>query len=67
MRLACAALPIMRAQGGGRIINVTSENDPDEVARAIEDCIRASDPPARIVVGADAIRPGDYDPPVHTR
>ncbi len=27
MRLACAALPVMRAQGGGRIINVTSEND----------------------------------------
>jgi NAD(P)-dependent dehydrogenase (short-subunit alcohol dehydrogenase family) len=136
MRLACAALPAMRAQGGGRIINVTSENDtapapfggwysaskaalasastvldaevhefgifvtvvapglyrtamadqllsfpvaagsryadtlaalraeiaagleeaadPDEVARAIEDCILATDPPARIVVGADA-------------
>lgn len=28
--------------------------DPDEVARAIEDCIAASEPPARIVVGADA-------------
>jgi NAD(P)-dependent dehydrogenase (short-subunit alcohol dehydrogenase family) len=27
MRLARAALPVMRAQGGGRIINVTSEND----------------------------------------
>jgi NAD(P)-dependent dehydrogenase (short-subunit alcohol dehydrogenase family) len=136
MRLASAALPVMRAQGGGRIINVTSENDtapapfggwysaskaalaslsmvlgaevhpfgvfvtvvapglfrtemsarlpdftvaagsayttpfgalmagnsaalqhagdPDEVARAIEDCIAASEPPARIVVGADA-------------
>ncbi len=136
MRLASAALPVMRAQGGGRIINVTSENDtapapfggwysaskaalaslstvlgaevhgfgvsvtviapglyrtpmsarlphfavpgdspyagpfsalstrtaatlqragdPDEVARAIEDCVAASEPPARIVVGADA-------------
>ena len=137
MRLARAALPVMRAQGGGRIINVTSENDtapapfggwysaskaalaslstvldaevrgagvtvtvvapglygtamaqalpsfgvtadspyaaefaalrertlaalqragdPDEVAEAIEDCIRAAEPPARIVVGADAL------------
>ena len=27
MRLACAAVPIMRDQGGGRIINVTSMND----------------------------------------
>jgi len=136
MRLASAALPVMRAQGGGRIVNVTSENDtapapfggwysaskaalatlsmvlgaevhpfgvhvtviapglyrtamsaqlphfqvagdsayaapfgalrartvstlqgagdPDEVARAIADCIAASEPPARIVVGADA-------------
>lgn len=136
MRLASAALPVMRAQGGGRIINVTSENDtapapfggwysaskaalaslsmvlgaevhpfgvfvtvvapglfrtamsaglgdyavaarsayaapfgalmasnraavqhagdPDEVARAIGDCMAASQPPARIVVGADA-------------
>jgi NAD(P)-dependent dehydrogenase (short-subunit alcohol dehydrogenase family) len=137
MRLASAAVPEMRAQGGGRIINVTSENDsfpapfggwysaskaalasastvlgaevrrfgifvtviapglfrtamaaqldsfpiaadsayapmltavreqnatwpdeagdPDEVARVIEECILASDPPARIVVGADAL------------
>ncbi len=136
MRLASAALPVMRGLGGGRIINVTSENDtapapfggwysaskaalaslssvlgaevhhfgvfvtvvapglfrtpmsaglpdfevaadsgyaapfgalrtqtaaalrragdPDEVAQAIEDCIAASEPPARIVVGADA-------------
>jgi len=141
MRLARAALPVMRAQGGGRIINVTSENDtapapfggwysaskaalaslsvvldaevrgsgvavtvvapglyrtpmsqslpsfrvaadsryaaafaalrertlaalpragdPDEVARAIEGCVRAADPPARIVVGADAIAMDD--------
>ena len=136
LRLATAAVPVMRAQGGGRIINVTSENDvapapfggwysaskaalasasvvldaevhgfgifvtvvapglfqtpmsaafgsgrvaddspyaaafaaaieesvaevaragdPGLVARAIDDCIRAGDPPARIVVGADA-------------
>ena len=137
MRLIRAALPAMRAQGGGRIINVTSVNDiamapfggwysaskaamaslsmvlgaelqgsgivvtvvapglfvtgmseqlpfarvaedsrytavfeklraesalelatagdPDEVARAIADCIGAERPPARIVVGADGI------------
>ena len=137
MRLIRAALPAMRAQGGGRIINVTSVNDiamapfggwysaskaamaslsmvlgaelhgsgifvtvvapglfvtgmseqlpfarvaedsrytavfeklraesalelaaagdPDEVARAIADCIAAAAPPARIVVGADGI------------
>jgi NAD(P)-dependent dehydrogenase (short-subunit alcohol dehydrogenase family) len=137
MRLARAAIPVMRGQGGGRIINVSSANDvapapfggwysaskaalsslsavldaevhgfgifvtvvapglfqtpmarqlpsfavaadsryaatldklreqnaaalegaadPDEVARAIEDCLRASDPPARVVVGADAV------------
>jgi NAD(P)-dependent dehydrogenase (short-subunit alcohol dehydrogenase family) len=136
MRLAAAAVPVMRAQGGGRIINVTSGNDtvpapfggwysaskaalasastvldaevhgfgifvtvvapglfrtpmaerladqhdvsgsryaaalaalpgraaaslehagdPDEVAGAIADCIAAGDPPARLVVGADA-------------
>jgi NAD(P)-dependent dehydrogenase (short-subunit alcohol dehydrogenase family) len=137
MRLIRAALPVMRAQGGGRIINVTSVNDialapfggwysaskaamaglsmvlgaelqgsgifvtvvapglfvtgmseqlpfarvaddsrytaafeklraesaaellmagdPDEVARAIADCIAAPEPPARIVVGADGV------------
>ena len=137
MRLIRAALPVMRAQGGGRIINVTSVNDiapapfggwysaskaalaslsmvlgaelqgsgifvtvvapglfvtgmseqlpfarvasdslytaafekmnaeralelaaagdPDEVARAIAECIAAAEPPARIVVGADGI------------
>jgi NAD(P)-dependent dehydrogenase (short-subunit alcohol dehydrogenase family) len=137
MRLIRAALPVMRAQGGGRIINVTSVNDiavapfggwysaskaalaalsmvlgaelhgsgifvtvvapglfvtgmseqlplarvatgsryatafeklraesalelatagdPDEVARALAECIVADQPPARIVVGADGI------------
>ena len=137
MRLIRAALPVMRAQGGGRIINVTSVNDiapapfggwysaskaalaslsmvlgaelqgsgifvtvvapglfvtgmseqlpfarvpgdsryaavfeklraesalelatagdPDEVARALAECIAAAAPPARIVVGADGI------------
>jgi NAD(P)-dependent dehydrogenase (short-subunit alcohol dehydrogenase family) len=135
MRLARAAIPVMRGQGGGRIINLTSVNDiapavfggwysaskaalsslsvvldaevrgfgisvtvvapglyatemasrlplaqapegsaygkafegirretaaelaqagdPDEVAVAIQECILASDPPARIVVGTD--------------
>jgi NAD(P)-dependent dehydrogenase (short-subunit alcohol dehydrogenase family) len=137
MRLIRAALPVMRAQGTGRIINVTSVNDiapapfggwysaskaalaslsmvlgaelhgsgifvtvvapglfvtgmseqlpfarvaddsryaavfeklrnesalelatagdPDEVARAIADCVGSDQPPARIVVGADGI------------
>jgi NAD(P)-dependent dehydrogenase (short-subunit alcohol dehydrogenase family) len=137
MRLIRAALPVMRAQGAGRIINVTSVNDiapapfggwysaskaalaslsmvlgaelhgsgifvtvvapglfvtgmserlplarvatdsryagafeklraesamelatagdPDEVARALAECIAAAQPPARIVVGADGI------------
>jgi NAD(P)-dependent dehydrogenase (short-subunit alcohol dehydrogenase family) len=137
MRLIRAALPVMRAQGAGRIINVTSVNDiamapfggwysaskaalaslsmvlgaelhgsgifvtvvapglfvtgmseqlpfsrvatdsryagafeklraesamelatagdPDEVARALAECIAAAAPPARIVVGADGI------------
>jgi len=30
-----------------------SAGDPDEVASAIEDCIEADEPPARVVVGAD--------------
>jgi NAD(P)-dependent dehydrogenase (short-subunit alcohol dehydrogenase family) len=136
MRLVRAAVPVMRSQGGGRIVNVTSMNDvlpapfaswysaskaalasasvaldaeihgfgifvtvvapglfrtemieglvsfgiaegsayrktleglraentvyiagagnPQEVADAIDQCVRADDPPARVVVGADA-------------
>jgi NAD(P)-dependent dehydrogenase (short-subunit alcohol dehydrogenase family) len=136
LRLARSVVPVMRAQGGGRIVNVTSMNDvlpapfggwysaskaalasasavldaevhgfgifvtvvapgffrtamaealesfdvgeespyrpalvalaqqnasrletagdPDDVAAAIESCIRAAEPPARLVVGADA-------------
>ena len=30
--------------------------DPDDVARAIVDCVHADDPPARVVVGEDATR-----------
>jgi hypothetical protein len=33
---------------------VDKAGDPDEVARAIEDCMNAAEPPARVVVGADA-------------
>jgi hypothetical protein len=40
------------AQRGRTITALERAGDPDQVARAIEDCIRASDPPARIVVGA---------------
>lgn len=32
---------------------LASAGDPGEVASAIEDCIRAGEPPARVVVGAD--------------
>jgi hypothetical protein len=43
-----AALPARAAA------SLEHAGDPDEVARAIEECIAADDPPARIVVGADA-------------
>jgi NAD(P)-dependent dehydrogenase (short-subunit alcohol dehydrogenase family) len=33
---------------------LTSAADPDEVAAVIEGCLRRADPPARVVVGADA-------------
>jgi len=39
--------------GNGAIME--RAGDPDQVARAIEDCMRASAPPVRIVVGADAV------------
>jgi NAD(P)-dependent dehydrogenase (short-subunit alcohol dehydrogenase family) len=46
------ALRRLRASNAAR---VSKAGDPDEVARAIEDCIRADEPPARRVVGADGI------------
>ena len=36
-------------------MELAAAGDPDEVARAIADCIAADQPPARIVVGADGI------------
>lgn len=45
---ALAALPGRAAAG------LEQAGDPDDVARAIEDCIAAAAPPARVVVGADA-------------
>jgi hypothetical protein len=36
------------------VAGLANAGDPGEVARAIDGCIRATDPPARIVVGADA-------------
>jgi len=46
------ALFRLRASNAARL---EKAGDPDEVARAIEDCIRADEPPARRVVGADGI------------
>jgi NAD(P)-dependent dehydrogenase (short-subunit alcohol dehydrogenase family) len=46
------ALLRLRASNAAR---AEAAGDPDEVARAIEDCIRADEPPARRVVGADGI------------
>jgi NAD(P)-dependent dehydrogenase (short-subunit alcohol dehydrogenase family) len=43
-----AALPGRAAAG------LEQAGDPDDVARAIEDCVAAADPPPRVVVGADA-------------
>lgn len=36
-------------------LELATAGDPDEVARAIAECIAAADPPARIVVGADGM------------
>jgi NAD(P)-dependent dehydrogenase (short-subunit alcohol dehydrogenase family) len=41
---------VMREQASGEM---NEAGDPDEVAVAIQECIRATEPPARIVVGAD--------------
>ena len=47
-----AALQGLRGQDEGRL---DAAGDPDEVAVAVEDCLVNADPPARIVVGADAV------------
>jgi NAD(P)-dependent dehydrogenase (short-subunit alcohol dehydrogenase family) len=44
------AFESLRSSNG---VALESAGDPDEVASAIEDCIRADEPPARVVVGAD--------------
>ena len=36
-------------------LELATAGDPDEVARALAECIVADQPPARIVVGADGI------------
>jgi NAD(P)-dependent dehydrogenase (short-subunit alcohol dehydrogenase family) len=36
-------------------LELATAGDPDEVARALADCIAADPPPARIVVGADGV------------
>jgi NAD(P)-dependent dehydrogenase (short-subunit alcohol dehydrogenase family) len=46
--------PAFRALHEGAAAELEQAGDPDEVARAIKACIRAADPPARLVVGADA-------------
>ncbi len=46
-----AAMDGVRAQNAERL---ETAGDPDEVARAIEDCLSSEEPPARVVVGADA-------------
>ena len=45
-----AAFEKLRAESA---LELATAGDPDEVARAIADCLAAADPPARIVVGAD--------------
>jgi NAD(P)-dependent dehydrogenase (short-subunit alcohol dehydrogenase family) len=46
-----AAFAVMIEQS---VAELGQAGDPDLVARAIDDCIRADDPSARLVVGADA-------------
>jgi NAD(P)-dependent dehydrogenase (short-subunit alcohol dehydrogenase family) len=47
-----AALGAIQATDRDRL---ESAGDPDEVARAVEDCLASASPPARVVVGADAV------------
>jgi NAD(P)-dependent dehydrogenase (short-subunit alcohol dehydrogenase family) len=47
-----AALEALRATDAGRL---EGAGDPDDVARAVEECLASADPPARRVVGADAV------------
>lgn len=49
--------PYAAAFGALQRVNATrlpGAGDPDEAARVIEDCLRAADPPARLVAGDDA-------------
>lgn len=47
--------PVLTAMREQNAIGLDEAGDPDQVAGAIEDCILAGDPPARVVVGADAL------------
>ena len=47
-----AAFEKMNAESA---LELAAAGDPDEVARALAECIAADQPPARIVVGADGI------------
>jgi NAD(P)-dependent dehydrogenase (short-subunit alcohol dehydrogenase family) len=47
-----AAFEKLRADSA---LELAAAGDPDEVARAIAECLAAAQPPARIVVGADGI------------
>lgn len=46
---------VFSALSEGSTAKIEEAGDPDEAARAIEQCIRAADPPARLLVGADAV------------
>ena len=39
----------------GGAAELDEAGDPDEVARAVQECIRAAEPPARLLIGADAV------------